>query len=74
MTMPEDNSPAVTESEIRVRFGPNPTQTMPIEWAEDLLSKFRDQYPSPFVKLMGEVVLQGHESSGKRLRNRESDR
>ena len=59
---PYKESPA---ARVEVRFGPNPTQVMPLAWAEDLLDRFRDQYPASFGKLLSEVVLQGHNNKNR---------
>jgi len=47
------------KEKIYVRFGAHPTDEMPIEWAEKILTKWRDRNPSQFGKLLAEVVTEG---------------
>ena len=41
---------------VYVRFGPRPTQEMPLEWAEKMLSAWRAKDPARFGKALAEVV------------------
>lgn len=48
-----------------VRFGPGTTQEMPLPWAEKMLTKWREQDPTRFGKMLAEVVTEpanGHRS------------
>lgn len=42
--------------QVYVRFGPRPTQEMPREWAEKMLSMLKDQHPAQFGKMLAKVV------------------
>jgi hypothetical protein len=42
--------------EIRVPFGSGPTDTMPAEWAADLLKMWRTRDPAGFGAALAEVV------------------
>lgn len=44
---------------IYVKFGPRPTQEMPIEWAEKLLSDWRATDPKRFGAALAAVVTEG---------------
>ena len=44
-------SPAPPE-EIRVRFGPRPTQVVPLGWAETMLTELKRINPGLFGKLL----------------------
>jgi hypothetical protein len=39
-----------------VRFGPGPSQQMPKEWAEKMLTLWRERDPQRFGRLLAEVV------------------
>lgn len=49
----------VPASKIYVRFGPMPTQEMPIEWAETMLAEWRDAHPAQFGKALSAAALDG---------------
>jgi hypothetical protein len=50
-------SEAATDiNQVYVRFGPRPTQEMPKEWAEKMLSTWREKDPARFGKALAEVV------------------
>ena len=42
-------------TDVRVKFGPRPNQTLPLELAEAVLTALRDRFPIPF----GEEVARG---------------
>jgi hypothetical protein len=44
---------------IYVKFGPGPTQEMPLEWAEKMLTEWRQKAPSGFGKALAAVVTEG---------------
>ena len=44
---------------VYVRFGPLDTHEMPIEWAEKLLTDWRDKAPAAFGKALAKVVTDG---------------
>jgi hypothetical protein len=44
---------------VYVRFGDLPTQEMPIEWAEKMLSLWRERHVMQFAKVLGEVATGG---------------
>jgi hypothetical protein len=49
----------VTETDITpvyVRFGPRPTQEMPLDWAEKMLTTWRERDPKRFGSALAEVV------------------
>jgi hypothetical protein len=55
--MGPDNVPeAGPRPKTYVRFGPLPTQEMPREWAEKMLTLWRQRSPAQFGKLLSEVV------------------
>ncbi len=45
--------------QVYVKFGPAPTQEMPREWAEKMLTKWCERKPADFGKLLAEVVTEG---------------
>ncbi len=51
------NGQAVAE-EIRVRFGPGNTQTIPLEWAESILSAWRERSPKQFGDALAAAALE----------------
>jgi hypothetical protein len=44
---------------IYVKFGPGPTQEMPIEWAEKMLTDWRQRDAARFGKALAAVVTEG---------------
>lgn len=44
---------------LYVRFGPRPTQIMPLDWAEAMLSTWRDRDPARFGKALAEAAVNG---------------
>lgn len=44
---------------VYVKFGPGETQEMPLEWAEKMLTEWRNRDPSRFGKALAEVVTGG---------------
>jgi hypothetical protein len=52
--------------ELRVRFGPHPNQTIPVEWAESILSALAggtNAQRSKFGKLLASAALNNHISN-----------
>ena len=45
-------APAAPAAEIRVRFGPRPTQVIPLGWAETMLTELKRINPGLFGKLL----------------------
>lgn len=43
---------------VYVRFGSLETQEMPLEWAEKMLTAWRDANPNQFGKTLQKVVLE----------------
>jgi hypothetical protein len=43
---------------VRVRFGPGRTQTMPLEWAEAMLSAWRDTDPKRFGAALAKAAME----------------
>jgi hypothetical protein len=43
--------------DIRVPFGPGPTQDVPLEWAARMLASLKDAHPVQFGKLLAEAAL-----------------
>jgi hypothetical protein len=43
--------------ELRVAFGPGHSQTMPIDWAERMLSEWREKQPAVFGKYLSEAAM-----------------
>jgi len=46
-------------AKVYVRFGPLPTQEMPREWAEKMLSLWKEKKPQEFGKYLAEVITGG---------------
>lgn len=44
---------------VYVRFGKHPTDEMPREWAEEMLTQWRDAHPAQFGKALAAVVVKG---------------
>jgi hypothetical protein len=44
---------------VYVRFGSLPTQEMPREWAEKMLSAWRESNPTAFGKALAAVITEG---------------
>jgi hypothetical protein len=60
---PEKLNGHAPDSLPRVRFGPRPTQTMPLDWAEFMLSEMRaaqesNRKPEPFGVLLARAALE----------------
>lgn len=51
-----DEGNGAREPRIYVRFGPLPTDEMPIEWAEKMLTNWRDKNRAQFGKALVEVI------------------
>ena len=41
---------------VYVRFGPRPTQEMPIDWAVKMLTEWREKHPAQFGKALAEAA------------------
>jgi len=46
-----------TNGKIYVKFGPRPTQEMPIEWAETILTELAAKHSAMFGNLLREATL-----------------
>jgi len=44
------------DSKVYVRFGALPTQEMPREWAEKMLTRWREGNPAQFGKILAQIV------------------
>jgi hypothetical protein len=44
---------------VYVKFGKLPTQEMPREWAEEMLTMWREANPAQFGKMLAKVVTGG---------------
>ena len=44
---------------IYVKFGPRPTQEIPIEWAETILARLAEGHGSLFGKLLADAAFTG---------------
>jgi hypothetical protein len=42
---------------VYVRFGPRPTQVMPLDWAEQILTEWARSHPPQFGKALAEAAL-----------------
>lgn len=51
------NGNGTTAAPDRVRFGPGKTQDMPREWAEMILTQWRESNPAAFGKALARVAL-----------------
>lgn len=45
-----------SNGKIYVKFGPRDTEEMPIQWAEKMLTIWKDRNPAQFGKMLAEVV------------------
>lgn len=52
----ENGQDGTGKEQVYVRFGALPTQEMPREWAEKMLTLWRERSPSQFGKMLAEVV------------------
>lgn len=43
--------------EIRVRFGEGLSQTMPLDWAEKMLSEWKEKQPKQFGQYLSDAAL-----------------
>lgn len=41
---------------VYVRFGPRPTQEMPLEWAEKMLAMLKSEHAPQFGKMLARVI------------------
>jgi hypothetical protein len=46
-------------TKVYVKFGTHPTDEMPLEWAEAILTAWRDKSPGQFGKALAAVVTGG---------------
>lgn len=53
--------PTGTESP-RVSFGPRPDDTMPLSWAEKMLTALKEKRPKQFGDLLRDAVIMGSEN------------
>jgi hypothetical protein len=44
---------------VRVKFGPRDDDSVPLSWAESMLTEMRRSSPNVFGKLLAKVVLNG---------------
>jgi hypothetical protein len=47
------------DPKVYVKFGPHPTDEMPLEWAEKVLTAWREKSPAQFGKALAAVVTGG---------------
>lgn len=45
------------EGAVYVRFGPGLTQVMPLEWAEMMLTEWKEKQPAQFGKYLSEAAM-----------------
>ena len=50
----------------RVRFGPRPNQTMPLEWAEIMLTQLCERDRKRFGDLLASAAVEGRDGIGER--------
>lgn len=43
--------------QVYVKFGPRPTQEIPIEWAEKILTMLKNDHESQFGKLLTKAAI-----------------
>lgn len=48
----------VLNGRVYVKFGPRETQEMPLDWAEKMLTEWRERHPAQFGKMLAEVVTE----------------
>ena len=54
-----------------IRFGPLPSQVMPIDWAEKVLYEVARKYPSQFGVIVRDAMLRGFDTQAGRLRQKD---
>ena len=60
-----DTDQAAPAPEPRVKFGPRPTQHMPREWAEHMLTELARTKGPLFRKLLGEAAIGGQNGGAR---------
>ena len=55
----EQNGQEPIQEPPRVRFGPRPTQTMPLEWAEIMLTQLCERDRKRFGDLLASAAVEG---------------
>jgi hypothetical protein len=58
-TPPEIQKMTLKTDKVYVRFGPLDTQEIPIEWAEKMLTAWREKNASQFGKALAEAATGG---------------
>lgn len=56
---------------VYIRFGPLPTQVIPIDWAEKILYEVARKYPTQFGVIVRDAMLSGIETQAGRLRQKD---
>lgn len=56
---PESPANNMKNAKVYVKFGNLDTQEMPIEWAEKMLTTWRESHPAQFGKALAAVVTEG---------------
>ncbi len=59
--MDENGHPA---AQVYVRFGPRPTQEVPVEWAERMLTALKERNEALFGKLLTAAALDAGQGRG----------
>ena len=54
--MNDNNGNGDGNGTVYVQFGPKDTQQMPIEWATEMLTMWREKKPVEFGRMLAEVV------------------
>jgi hypothetical protein len=57
-------------TDVRVKFGARPNQTMPLSWAESLLTMFCQRDPQAFGRYLAEVATGTEITKVQRVRAR----
>ncbi len=54
----------VTQEPVRVSFGPHPSDTLPVEWAQRMLTEWAASQPAVFGRYLARAALNGRGKAG----------
>lgn len=53
-----DDQPIPRTGMFHVKFGPGPTQEIPLEWAETMLTRWREKAPRQFGEALAAAAME----------------
>jgi hypothetical protein len=56
--MDDGTSPNGHDAPVRVKFGPKPSQELPLEWAQEMLTRWRARDPKRWGEQLAEIVTE----------------